>query len=155
MVPAARCSKCSGPFMQFMDEGTRRPTSPGLPPTEPLWPPLRSLGRALGAQFPRCGRCRQSQGSQPPLSPGTKPPPSPWEGSSERIRQPRVRGQTETWGCEQESTSRSVFGEQASTLQSETRVGKDPLLSSLPPPNAPPIRKANADHSLPAPRAQP
>lgn len=80
---------------------------------------------------------------------------SPSEGLSEGFQRPNVSGQTEPCERGQEGTAPGVFGEPACKFQSETRVGKDPFLHPLPLPSTPPIREANAERALPAPRAQP
>lgn len=134
--------------MQFMDEGARSSTSPGLLPrrapvaaavhsgsrsrrgVSPLW---AEPGDATPAEFSR---------QAAPVSSGRLKRKSP-ETESQRAN--------EDMGCGQKGTTRRVFREQASKLQSEIRVGKDPLLLSLPPPKTPPIRKANADRALPTP----
>lgn len=72
---------------------------PGCRPAEVAWLPPPARLRALGAEFPRRGRCGQSQGTQLPQSPQAEPPGFPSEGSSERVRRPKVSGQTQTWGC--------------------------------------------------------
>lgn len=141
MVPAARCSKGSGPFMQFMDDGARCPNeSWATARLSAPWPPLTALGPArsrrgdsrlwlwLVAAASRV-RGRNPRRVLEPSRPRLLRKAQARESGGSR----KVSGRTETWGrgggsgCRQEGTVRSVFREQASKRRSETRVGRDPF----------------------------